>query len=42
MAAAASRPLEGSKIMLANNIGKGSCHQIFVESHLVAMPAPGC
>jgi len=42
MAAAASRPLEGCKIMLANNIGKGSCHQVFVEAHLVAMPTPRC
>jgi hypothetical protein len=42
MAAAASRPLERSKIMLAHNIGKGSCHQVFVESYLVAMPTPRC
>jgi hypothetical protein len=42
MAAATSRPLKSSKIMLANNIGKGSCHQAFVEAYLVAVPAPRC
>jgi hypothetical protein len=42
MAATASRPLESSKIMLANNIGEGSSHQVFVESYLVAVPTPRC
>jgi hypothetical protein len=42
MAAATSRPLKSSKIMLANNIGEGSSHQVFVESYLVAVPTPRC
>jgi hypothetical protein len=42
MAAATSRPLKSGKIMLTNNIGEGISHQVFVESYLVAVPAPRC
>ncbi len=40
MGTATSRPLKCCKIMLANNVGKGSCHQVLVKMYLMAVPTP--
>jgi hypothetical protein len=40
MGSTTSRTLKSSKIMVANNIGKGVCHQILVKSYFVTVPTP--